>query len=76
MVPVVYAAKRNPIIYHIAQSCHHASHIKDLQAISLTVGMAGWWQPPKNPAGGNTGTVIEPLRPCYDCHKHVWAESW
>jgi hypothetical protein len=41
MVPVVYATKRTPTIYHIAQDCHHASRIKDLQAISLTVASPG-----------------------------------
>ena len=74
MVPVVYAAKRTPTIYHIDQNCHHALRIKVLQAISLTAAMAGWWQPPGTHAGGNTD--IQPVRPCYDCHKNVWAAYW
>ena len=77
MVPQVYVAKRNPTIYHSVQCCGHAARVKDLQTISLTVAMAGWWQPPRCHRRGNaTGKDIGPLRPCYDCHKHVYAEYW
>lgn len=73
LVPLVYVAKRSPTIYHSVQSCGHASRVKDLLAISLTVAMAGWWRPPR---GRAAGMHIEPLRPCLDCHKHIYAMYW
>lgn len=76
MVPVVYISKTRPTRYHTVQTCGHASRIKDLQFIALTVAMAGWWQPAMGNPEDNAGVDVRPLHPCLDCHKHVYAKYW